>query len=361
MPAKSFVAMSQERDRTRSPCRTPLTPTQVQRTPSPQQPEASSRLRPLVGGFRGSPGGTGFSEGHPFSPTQVDPAQAAPDPLASADLDGVHACVAEYAAPLLRRLRGPQADWPAAEDFAKIPNWPAHAVPRPAALCFSEIASLGSEKADLDAAGSRLLPSCCSALPVEVALLCLSRCTGFPDKLVHQVWSTMLAACLHIDMQVELKATLSVTPRVPCIGIAAPGSKKTPVQQELIHRVFCDVMDRMPFLAHNSASAGERLLFDGGSTAGFVKQLKQNSGYIYLVVEELVSFFDASYASSGATNTGQHVAPSTLLPLRTGNGLGKALSSDLSNRVDRTQAAISMMAQEDVIRKFFCAKGMSAA
>ena len=30
--------------------------------------------------------------------------------------------------------------------------------------------------------------------------------------------------------------------------------------------------------------------FDGGSTAGFVKQLKQNNGYVYLVVEELVSF-----------------------------------------------------------------------
>ena len=118
-------------------------------------------------------------------------------------------------------------------------------------------------------------------------------------------------------------------------------------------------MERMPFLVHNSEAMGERLLFDGGSTAGFVKQLKQNSGYIYLCVEELVSVFDANYAGSGATNTGQHIAPSTLLPLRTGNGLSKALSSDLGNKIEKTQAAVSMMAQEDVVRKFFCAKGMS--
>ena len=272
---------------------------------------------------------------------------------------GVHPSVVEYAVPLLQRLRGPKDGWPTAEDFARIPTWPLWAGPRQVAQCFSEVESLGGEKSNLDMAGSRLLPSCCSSLRVEVALLCLCRCTGFPDKLVHQVWSTMLCACLHIDMQVELKASLAVTPRIPCIGIAAPGSKKTPVQQELIHRVFCSVMERMPFLVHNSEAMGERLLFDGGSTAGFVKQLKQNSGYIYLCVEELVSFFDANYAGSGATNTGQHIAPSTLLPLRTGNGLSKALSSDLGNKIEKTQAAVSMMAQEDVVRKFFCAKGMS--
>ena len=39
-----------------------------------------------------------------------------------------------------------------------------------------------------------------------------------------------------------------------------------------------------------------------GGSAGFVKELKQNNGYIYLDVEELVSFFDPSYAASGKTN-----------------------------------------------------------
>ena len=164
----------------------------------------------------------------------------------------MHPSVVEYAVPLLQKLCRPKEGWPTAEDFAQLPTWPLCVGPRQVAQCFSEVESLGGEKSNLDMAGSRLLPSCCSSLPVEVVLLCLCRSTGFPDKLVHQVWSTMLCACLHIDMQVELKASLAVTPRIPRIG-----SKKTPIQQELIHRVFCSVMERMPFLVHNSEAMGD--------------------------------------------------------------------------------------------------------
>ena len=49
-------------------------------------------------------------------------------------------------------------------------------------------------------------------------------------------------------------------------------------------------------------------LFDDGSTAGFVKQLKQNNGYIYLVVEELVSFFDPSYTLGHCESVSIYVA-----------------------------------------------------
>ena len=309
--------MAEHEDRSRSPCRD-VSPTQRQRSP-------------------GS-----------VSPTQV---------VLDEEMAGIDEVVLRYAQPLLRRLRAPKEDWPTSEDFLKISQWPSDVGPRHLTQCFHEIETFGAEKDDLDKAGSRLIPSCCSSLPVQVALFCLCRCTGFPEKLVHQVWSTMLCACLHRDMHVELKANLAVGPRLPSIGIAAPGSKKTPVQQEMIHRIFCQVIEKFTFLVYNSEVEGERLLFDGGSTAGFMKQLKQNHGYVYLVVEELVSFFDPSYASTGNTNTGHHIAPSTLLPLRTGNGLSKALSSDLGNKISRTQAAMSMMAQEDVVRKFFCAKG----
>ena len=224
-------------------------------------------------------------------------------------LAGIDEVVLRYAQPLLRRLRAPKEDWPTSEDFLKISQWPSDVGPRHLTQCFHEIETFGAEKDDLDKAGSRLIPSCCSSLPVQVALFCYGRCTGFPEKLVHQVWSTMLCACLHRDM---------------------PGSKKTPVQQEMTHRIFCQVIEKFTFL-DNSEVEGERLLFDGGSTAGFMKQLKQNHGYVYLVVEELVSFSDPSYASTGNTNTGHHIAPSTLLPLRTGNGLSKALSLQKSS------------------------------
>ena len=90
----------------------------------------------------------------------------------------------------------------------------------------------------MEAAGARPLPSRLNSLPVDVALLCLSRVTGFPDKLVKQVFETMKAACLHKDLERHIKSSLKVLPRVPSIGVAAPGSKKTPVQQELINRVF---------------------------------------------------------------------------------------------------------------------------
>ena len=118
-----------------------------------------------------------------------------------------------------------------------------------------------------------------------MALLCLSRVTGFPDKLVKQVFETMTAACLHKDLELHIKSSLKVLTRVPSIGVAAPGSKKTPVRRELINRVFCKVVEKFPFLAHNNGTQGEHLLFDGGSTAGFLKQLRQKNREVYLVVE----------------------------------------------------------------------------
>lgn len=330
--------MSQNGDRSRSPRRSTddeCSPTQRQLSPRHSEARHSQDSVP---------------------PTQV--VESSNSEVAVEEcMAGVDAVLLQYAEPLLQQLRGPQEDWPAMEDFLRIPAWPSDARPRPFAQCLHEIESLGAEKEDLDKAGSRLVPDCCNSLPVQVALFCLCHCSGFPEKLVQQVWSTMLCACLHRDLQVQLKGNLTVAPRLPSIGIAAPGSKKTPVQQEMIHRIFCQVIEKFTFLHYDSEVDGERLLFDGGSTAGFLKQLKQNHGYVYLVVEELVSFFDPSYANTGNTNTGQHIAPSTLLPLRTGNGLSKALSSDLNNRIDRTQAAMSMMAQEDVIRKFFLREG----
>ena len=275
------------------------------------------------------------------------------------DFCGVDPVLAQWARPLLTRLRGPVENWPSAKDFCDVPLTEPGDDARSLNVCFAQIDDLRESKDDLEAAGSRPLPQRMNALPVEVALFCLSRVTGFPDKLVKQVFETMKAASLRKDLELHIKSSLRVLPRAPSLGIAAPGSKKTPVQQELINRVFCKVLERFPFLAHNNESQGEHLLFDGGSTAGFVKQLKQNQGYVYLVVEELVSFFDPSYAASGNTNTGQHIAPSTLLPLRTGNGISRSLASDLGNRIQKTQAAMSMMGQEDVVRKFFCAKGMS--
>ena len=274
------------------------------------------------------------------------------------DFHGVDPLLADYARPLLVRLRGPAENWPTAKDFCDVPLTECRDDARCLNQCFAQIDHLRESKDDLEAAGARPLPPRMNALPVEVALFCLSRATGFPDKLVKQVFETMKAASLRKDLELHIKSSLKILPRVPSLGIAAPGSKKTPVQQELINRVFCKVLERFPFLAHNSETQGEHLLFDGGSTAGFVKQLKQNQGYIYLVVEELVSFFDPGYAASGNTNTGQHIAPSTLLPLRTGNGISRSLASDLGNRIEKTQAAMSMMGQEDVVRKFFCAKGM---
>ena len=274
------------------------------------------------------------------------------------DFSGVDPLLAHYARPLLNRLRGPAENLPSAADFCNIPVTEDLAGARSLRQCFSQVEHFAHSKDDLEAAGARPLPSRLNSLPVDVALLCLSRVTGFPDKLVKQVFETMKAACLHKDLELHIKSSLKILPRVPSIGVAAPGSKKTPVQQELINRVFCKVVEKFPFLAHNNGSQGEHLLFDGGSTAGFLKQLRQNNGYVYLVVEELVSFFGPGYAASGNTNTGQRIAPSTLLPLRTGNGISRSLASDLGNRIERTQAAMSMMGQEDVVRKFFCAKGM---
>ena len=87
-------------------------------------------------------------------------------------LAGIDEVVLRYAQPLLRRLRAPKEDWPTSEDFLKISQWPSDVGPRHLTQCFHEIETFGAEKDDLDKAGSRLIPSCCSSLPVQVALFC---------------------------------------------------------------------------------------------------------------------------------------------------------------------------------------------
>lgn len=195
------------------------------------------------------------------------------------------------------------------------------------------------------------------ALPVQLALFCLSRVTG-SQKTGEAGLCTIKAARLHKEFELHIKSSFKFLRRAPSIGVAAPGSKTTPAQQELINRVLCKVLEKFPCLAHNNETQEEHLLFDGESTAGFVQQLTQNNAYIYLVAEEFVSFFDPSHAASGNTNTGQHIAPSTLLPLRTGNGISRSSASDLGNRIEKTQPAMSIMGQEDAVRKFLWAMGM---
>ena len=80
--------------------------------------------------------------------------------------------------------------------------------------------------------------------------------------------------------------------------------------------------------------------------------------YLFMVVEELVNFFDVNYASTGVTNPNNTVIPTHMLPLRTGNGVSKSLASDLENKVKTTQVAMTFMGQEDVVREVFCSRAM---
>ena len=203
------------------------------------------------------------------------------------DFCGVDPVLAQWARPLLTRLRGPVENWPSAKDFCDVPLTEPGDDARSLNVCFAQIDDLRESKDDLEAAGSRPLPQRMNALPVEVALFCLSRVTGFPDKLVKQVFETMKAASLRKDLELHIKSSLRVLPRAPSLGIAAPGSKKTPVQQELINRVFCKVLERFPFLAHVyswlKANSSLWLVVKGhGPGASLPMRMRRHRNYIYV-------------------------------------------------------------------------------
>ena len=211
----------------------------------------------------------------------------------------------------------------------------------------------------LDQAGLRPFVQDSVILPVAVAIYCMQEVSGFPDKLIAQTHKVIKAACVNIDTVYTFKRGLKVKPRAAQIGVAAPGSKKTPTQRALIIDAFYEaVLKKLPFLAMQNPEAGG-LLWEGGNNTGFLKQLRLQDGYLLMLVEELVNFFDVSYAQTGNTNTNNHVLPTALLNLRTGNGLSKAISSDLENKLDKSQVAMSFMSQEDVVKEVFSGKRMS--
>ncbi len=277
-------------------------------------------------------------------------------PLAPTVIDEVR----KHGDPLVARMRGPPEQQPTKEDFFRIPREFSCGRPvRPDEV----IAALKSEGASfrhcshhLDEAGCRAFPYDHVILPVAVAIYCMYQVAGFPPELCAQSYTAIKAACLHIDSLIHLKGSLEVKPRAPQIGVAAPGSKKTPVQMEFAKRILLNlVMEKFPFLFHSESEVGG-LCWEGGSTAGFLKQLRGNGLCLLILIEELLNFFDVNYPISGQTNQQNHLLPGVLLPLRTGNGLAKALSSDLGNKVNKSQVAMLFMAQEDVVREVFCGK-----
>ena len=152
-----------------------------------------------------------------------------------------------------------------------------------------------------------------------------------------QIYSVAYGSSIFFD---QLCSKRAIGP----IGVAAPGSKKTPVQQELT-QCFREVLTKKPFLAEN-AGDGQQLLWSGGNQAAFLKQLRLNEGYMVMMIDELVNFFDVNFPQNGTTNANSYIIPTTLLPLRTGDGIAKSLSSDLKNQVDSTQVAMSFMGQD---------------
>ena len=251
-----------------------------------------------------------------------------------------------HAAPLIAKLRGEDACSVRVEDFLSLPDYSANAADKRHLVESAKQSIQGgcSGHVGLKAAGQRPLRAYCNSLSIDVALYCISQVTGFPEKLLHQTWDVVKAACLHKSLKLHLKGSLFVSPRTPSIGVAAPGSKKTPVQQELT-QCFREVLTKKPFLAEN-AGDGQQLLGSGGNQAAFLKQLRLNEGYMVMMIDELVNFFDVNFPQNGTTNANSYIIPTTLLPLRTGDGIAKSLSSDLKNQVDSTQVAMSFMGQD---------------
>ena len=319
---------------------------------------------------RGLPGLPGY--GSEEQAEEKDDACDEPPPLtASAEIavvdgdqeeESVRQEIFRHAAPLIQRLRGPKDNWPTKKDFLEIPTsfackrW--SRLQSVADATLSGVKSLKGMMDDLNQAGARAHQAESCTLPVAVALYCLSQVTGFPEKLIHQVWVCVKAACFHKDHKIHLRGDLAANPRAPGVGVAAPGSKKTPVQVEMLVKVFMAVLGNFPFLGHDTSTEGECLLWEGGNNAAFIKQMRLNSGYLVMMIEELINFFDVSYPTTGNTNPNNVIVPTNLLPLRTGNGLSKSLASDLGNKIKSTQVAMSFMAQEDVVKKVFCSQGM---
>ena len=271
--------------------------------------------------------------------------------------------VKQYGDPLVARLRGPEEGHPTKEDFFRIPlefeRGRLVKMDELLAALKSEAGTLKYCKHRLADAGARGFPYDSLILPVAVAIYCMHKVTGFPPELCAQTYAAAKAVCLHIDAYIKMRGSVCVKPRAPQIGVAAPGSKKTPVQTEICKRTLIElVLNAFPFLFHCNEEFGG-LCWEGGNTAGFLKQLRGNKLYVFLLIEELLSFFDINYPHTGITNQQHHLLPALLLPLRTGNGLSKAMSSDLANKVSKSQVAMSFMAQEDVIKEVFCKRALS--
>ena len=146
----------------------------------------------------------------------------------------VRAEIERYGRPLVDRLRGPKERWPTKEDFFAIPrDFAGGRLQRQSEFLTSLLADAEASKACGDSlieASLRAYPEDVVILPVAVAFYCMSELAGFPEKLVLQSYLASKALATHIDSRVRMKGDLLIAPRAPQVGVAAPGSKKTPVQ-----------------------------------------------------------------------------------------------------------------------------------